>query len=47
MADAVLGSLAAMVQRDPTLAQLADLPVGWSATRDSATGPWKREKVVE
>ena len=47
MKDALLVSLASMVKRDPTLAQLADLPPGWQATRESATGPWKREKVAE
>ena len=46
-ADAMLVSLAYMLKRDPSLAQLADLPLGWQAPRDSATGPWKREKVAE
>jgi len=47
MADALLVSLASMVKRDATLAELADLPLGWQATRDSATAPWKREKAAE
>jgi hypothetical protein len=47
MADALLVSLASMLKRDPSLALLADLPPGWQARRDSAAGPWKREKIVE
>ncbi len=28
---------------DPGLREIADLPVGWVAWRESATHPWKRE----
>ena len=31
------------VEIDPSVLQLADLPVGWHAWRDSADGPWIRE----
>jgi hypothetical protein len=28
---------------DPTIAQVADLPSGWRAWRDTPGGPWSRE----
>ena len=31
-----------MFQRDPTIAELADLPLGWEASRDSIADPWER-----
>ena len=31
------------VALDPSLAQLADLPIGWRARRPSAIGGWTRE----
>jgi hypothetical protein len=36
------GSWAPLITRDPSLAQVADLPRGWSARRDSPTGSWRR-----
>jgi hypothetical protein len=41
-ADALIVALEQMVKRDPTLAELADLPVGWQATRSAAGTPWQR-----
>ena len=32
-----------IVRRDPSLKQLADLPLGWRAWRSSADEPWRRE----
>jgi len=32
------------IDRDPTLAELADLPVGWYAERDAVGEPWTRKK---
>lgn len=43
MADALLISLANMLSRDPSLAELADLPLGWRAHRNTVGGPWTRE----
>jgi hypothetical protein len=40
--DAALVSLREMVQLDPSLFELADLPVGWSARRSSPGDPWER-----
>jgi hypothetical protein len=42
MADGLMVSLQSMVQRDPTLAELADLPLGWQATRDRVGAEWQR-----
>jgi hypothetical protein len=40
--DAMLVSLLSMTERDPSLLQLADLPVGWIAWRESPETPWRR-----
>jgi hypothetical protein len=32
------------IDRDPTLTELADLPVGWYAERDAVGEPWIRKK---
>jgi hypothetical protein len=37
-------SLASMIGRDSSLAQLHDLPYGWRATRRSFDAPWVRDK---
>lgn len=42
--DAKVVSLGSMVLRDPSLAQIADLPEGYVATRSSLGAPWKPEK---
>lgn len=44
MADAMLVSLEEIVQLDPTLLDVADLPPGWQALRDEVGGPWTRRK---
>jgi hypothetical protein len=31
------------VEIDPSLLQIADLPIGWRAVRHSTNDPWKRE----
>ena len=40
--DAMVVSLRSMVRLDATLTELADLPAGWHAWRDTPTGPWQR-----
>jgi hypothetical protein len=40
--DAQVASLELMMQFDPTLRTLADLPVGWYAWRASVDEPWRR-----
>jgi hypothetical protein len=32
------------IDRDPTLKELADLPIGWYAERDTPDGPWHRHR---
>jgi hypothetical protein len=36
--------LGSVVDRDPSVAELADLPLGWRAWRESPTKPWHRER---
>jgi hypothetical protein len=43
--DARVVSLRSMVQRDPTLSQLADLPEGWRAWRETPDGAWQRAAI--
>jgi hypothetical protein len=33
------------VELDPSVLQLADMPVGWHALRDSPERPWTREAI--
>ena len=35
------------VELDPSVLQLADLPIGWRAVRDTVGSPWKREAIDE
>lgn len=35
-------ALAVVVNQDPTLKELADLPIGWQATRTHKAAPWHR-----
>src|SRR5262249_23497297 len=44
MANAMLVALSEVVARDQTLLGLADLPLGWVATRESAQSPWQRSQ---
>ena len=45
--DGMVVALKTVIHLDPTLAELADLPLGWEATRKDKTQPWSRRKVVE
>src|SRR5262245_46472671 len=42
--DAIVVCLGCAYQRDKTIAELADLPRGWTAWREYVGGPWKREQ---
>jgi hypothetical protein len=42
MKDAMLVSLSEIVRLDPTVAVLADLPIGWQATRARVGDNWRR-----
>lgn len=41
--DCAVVCLGNLVDRDPSLEQIADLPKGWCAWREGAVGPWTRE----
>ncbi len=45
VSDAKIAALDEIVCRDPSVVELADLPLGWSAIRDSITTPWKRQPI--
>ena len=40
--DATVVGLGEVLKRDRSIAQLADLPLGWQAWRRSPTDPWQR-----
>jgi hypothetical protein len=44
MADSKMVSLRSIVDRDPTLTELADLPAGWQALRAAKGAPWQRSQ---
>ena len=44
MDSVVLVSMASVIDADPTLHQLADLPAGWEASRTSVGAPWQRSR---
>jgi hypothetical protein len=41
-ADARVVGLGNIIKRDPTIADLAELPIGWIATRKSKNDDWQR-----
>jgi hypothetical protein len=43
MKDAMLVGLGEIVALDPSVIELADLPLGWRATRENPDSPWQRE----
>jgi hypothetical protein len=45
VSDAKIAALDEIVYHDPSVVELADLPRGWSAIRDSITMPWKRQPI--
>ena len=44
MKNVMLVSLKSIVMRDPTVVELADLPLGWHAWREHIGAPWVRDK---
>jgi hypothetical protein len=44
--DGRLTCLGCLVAEDPTLMELADLPRGWEAWRESVDKPWQRERTT-
>ena len=45
VSDAKIAALDEIVYHDPSVVELADLPLGWSAIRDSITTRWKRQPI--
>lgn len=45
MEDAMVVSLSSMLRRDPTLAELAQLPLGWLAERERRGSPWTWSRI--
>jgi hypothetical protein len=43
MADAMLVSLREVYRIDPSIGELAELPLGWTATRSAVAQPWQRQ----
>ena len=39
--------LRSIVALDPSVATVADLPLGWRARRDGPTGSWRRERCED
>jgi hypothetical protein len=42
--DAIVVSLGGMIRHDPSLATLADLPIGWCAWRPDESAAWQRHE---
>lgn len=42
--DGMLVALSEIVKHDPTVSELADLPLGWIAQRDDVGSSWRRSK---
>lgn len=47
MDDAAVVALEEMLRHDPTIAELADLPRGCTATRDGPDEPWSRDTTSD
>ena len=45
MADAMLVSLLQVYRMDPSIGELADLPLGWTAERTAPGQPWRRSSA--
>ncbi|MBE9141445.1 hypothetical protein IQ254_30360 [Nodosilinea sp. LEGE 07088] len=44
--DHTIVSLERIVKIDPSVKELADLPLGWKATRENVDSPWKYLKTL-
>jgi hypothetical protein len=43
--DAVVVSLQSILEFDSTILELADLPIGWHASRTAKAAPWRTAKI--
>ena len=46
MAEAMVVGMDSIVRIDPTVAEVADLPPGWTAERDAVGAEWRRSPSV-
>ena len=44
--EAMLVGLHHLLEKDPTVSEVADLPLGWQAWRDGRDEPWQRSPRV-
>jgi hypothetical protein len=47
LAEVMVVSLKSMIERDQSLIELADLPLGWTAERSSSGAPWTRSDTQQ
>lgn len=47
MSDAMIVSLESVYLLDPSIGELADLPLGWTAERSEPGEPWRRQQGTE
>ncbi|WP_147867664.1 DUF2185 domain-containing protein [Stieleria maiorica] len=45
--NAMIVGLSQVAEHDPSIRQLADLPVGWYAVRESPEHPWQRSQQTQ
>jgi len=45
VSEAKIVALDEIIFRDLSIVELSDLPLGWSAIRDSIISPWKRQPI--
>ena len=43
--EAMVVALRSVFERDPSIVELANLPLGWQAERDSPDSPWQRSEI--
>jgi hypothetical protein len=44
--DLIVVGLGEIIEHDESVAELADLPLGWHAWRDTKSSPWRRGKIT-
>jgi hypothetical protein len=47
MSDALLVGIGTVVEHDPSIIEIADLPLGWCATRTKPGKPWICERLKD
>ena len=47
MVDAMIVSLCGVFRIDPSVGELADMPLGWTAERSAVGQPWQRNPPID